>query len=151
MKTLIRCYTLFDITNTGIMNRKIPINLPEDKIKDWELNRNRQTNFDTIVQVLSLRTQPEEITKPVRNLSSLQDDKFGFMFNEEEDQPCWSFDFAIYYKNAYSDGNSELGNLYADCDGVPMIKVGSEWGKLPNFLDSSIELKNIHFEVIDAE
>jgi len=41
-----------------------------------------------------------------------------------------------------------LGGLYSDCEGVPMIKVGTEWDKLPNFLDTSPELRNIYFEVI---
>ena len=30
MKTLIRCHTLFDITGTGILNRKAPLNLPPE-------------------------------------------------------------------------------------------------------------------------
>lgn len=151
MKTIIRCHTLFDITNTGILNRKAPINLPSEKLKEWELGRNRQSNFDTIIQVLSLRTQPEEITKPVESTISVDDDKFGFLFSEETEQPCWSFDFAIYYKDAYTDGVTELGGLYNDCDGVPMIKIGTEWAKLPNFLDTSSELRNIYFEVINGE
>jgi hypothetical protein len=149
MKTLIRCHTLFDITGTGILNRKVPINLLPEKITEWEINRNRQTNLDTVIQVLSLRTQPEELTTPTKSIVSFKnDERFGFLFEEEEDQSCWSFTFAIYYKHAYSDGVNELGGLYSDCEGVPMIKVGTEWDKLPNFLDTSPELRNIYFEVI---
>jgi hypothetical protein len=32
-----------------------------------------------------------------------------------------------------------------------MIKVGTEFEKLPNFLDTTPELKNIYFEVINDE
>jgi hypothetical protein len=32
-----------------------------------------------------------------------------------------------------------------------MIKVGTEWDKLPSFLDTSPELRNIYFEVINEK
>lgn len=149
MRTIIRCHTLFDITNTGISSRKTPINITPEKVQEWELNRNRQNNFDTIVQVISLRTQPEELTIPVKTVVDFNINKnFGFLFDNEEPQPAWSFDFTIYYAGVYNDGINELGFLHQDCDGVPVLKVGTEWEKLPNFLDVSPELKNIYFEVI---
>jgi hypothetical protein len=151
MRTFIRCYTLFDITSTGILNRKTPINIVQDKIPEWEKNRNRQTNFDTVIQVVSLRTQPEDISKPVKKEINLPDDKFGFLFEQEEKNSMWIFDFTINYSDVYNDGVNELGYLYQDCDGVPMIKVGNELEKLPNFLDVSPELRNIYFEVISSE
>lgn len=152
MKTIIRCHTLFDITKTGVLNRKTPINIPQEKVNEWELNRNRQSNFDTIIQVLSLRTQPEDITNPVKNVVSFKENnRFGFLYENEEDQPCWSFTFTINYKNAYSDGENELGGLVFDCDGVPMLIVDSTWDKISNFLDTSPELCNIYFEVITDE
>lgn len=152
MRTIIRCYTLFDITSTGISSRKTPINIAPDKVSEWELNRNRQNNYDTVVQVISLRTQPEEITKPTKKIVDFKtDDKFGFLFEQEESQPMWFFDFTIFYVGVYNDGINELGALYQDCEGVPMLKVGTEWDKLPDFLDSSPELKNIYFEVLSNE
>ncbi len=152
MKTVIRCYTLFDITNTGVLNRKIPVNVVPEKILEWEHDRNRQSNFDTIIQVISLRTQPEDISKPKKIQTEFNDDsKFGFLFEQEESQPSWNFDFTIYYAGVYNDGIDELGYLSQDCDGVPMLKVGTEWGKLPDFLDVSPELRNIYFEVISNE
>jgi hypothetical protein len=152
MRTIIRCHTLFDITSTGILNRKTPINIAPEKLSEWEQDRNRQTNFDTIVQVVSLRTQPEDITKAIKsevNFSS--DTKFGFLFDQEENQPVWSFDFTIYYAGVYNDGIDELGALYQDCNGVPMIKINTAWDKLPNFLDTTPELRNIYFEVLSNE
>lgn len=152
MKTIIRCYTLFDITYTGILNKRTPINLLPEKIIEWEQNRNRQSNLDTIVQVISLRTQPEDITKPIKKeIDFSTEDRFGFLFEQEERQSAWYFDFTIYYTGVYNDGITELGYLYQDCDGVPMLKIGSEWDKLPNFLDTSPELRNIYFEVLSSE
>jgi hypothetical protein len=154
MSFKLKCHTLFDITKTGNIHRKPPINGTIDQTKRWEKTRNTQTNFDTIIQVLSLRSQPEDITDPVQEIilfdTSL--DMFGFLFdNEDVATSCWSFTVSIPHNKVYDDGINELGNLYKDCDGVPMIKVGTEWEKLPNFLDTTPELKNIHFEVINDE
>ena len=47
-----------------------------------------------------------------------------------------------------NDDTNDLGALYSDCDTVPMIKTDSVWDKLPSFLDTSAELKNIYFKVV---
>jgi hypothetical protein len=146
--TKIRCYTLFDITQTGVTNRR-----NNTKTSQWEKDRNTQCNFDTIVQVISLRSQPENITSPEQSIIIFDEtNEFGFLFEQEEEaHSYWHFDFDINYQGAYDDGINEFGHLYSDCDGVPMIKVGTEWDKLPEFLDSSVELRNIYFEVIPNE
>ena len=152
MRTIIRCCTLFDITNTGIQNKKIPSSVTVDQTFNWVQNRSRQANFDTVIQVISLRTQPEEISTPTRKeIDFKNSNMFGFLFEQEEPQPYWSFDFTIYYSGVYNDGINELGLLLQDCDGVPMIPIETSWDKLPNFLDTSPELKNIHFEVISSD
>jgi hypothetical protein len=154
MSFKLRCYTLFDITKTGNIHRKPPINGTTEQTKHWEKTRNTQTNFDTIIQVISLRSQPEDITDPVQEIIVFDGslDMFGFLFdNEDIAQSLWSFEFTIPHNKVFDDGINELGYLYNDCDGVPMIKVGSEWEKLPNFLNTTPELKNIHFEVLNDE
>lgn len=144
---------MFDITKTGNIHRRPPVNGTPEQTKRWEKTRNTQTNFDTILQVVSLRSQPENITEPESGIMLFEDDDiFGFLFSDE-DSGCtyWSFDFTIPHDKVYDNGINELGYLFNDCDGVPMIKVGTEWEKLPNFLDTTPELKNIHFEVINDE
>ena len=76
-------------------------------------------------------------------------ENFGFLFEQEKDEEydCWSFEFEIHHPSVFSNGISELGALYTDCANVPMIKCGTEWGKLPSFLDTSDELRNIYFKV----
>ena len=150
--TLIKCYTLFDICFTGISKRNPPANLEEDKVKQWHVNRNRQINFDTIVQVISLRSQPEQISTVEKSVINLKDfQNFGFMYHDDGEQNCYVFNFSVPHKEVFEDGYSSLGALYQDCDGVPMIKLESDWDKLPSFLDSSPELRNIYFEVIPNE
>jgi hypothetical protein len=152
MSFKLRCCTLFDITKTGNIHRRPPINGTTEQTKRWEKTRNTQTNFDTIVQVVSLRSQPEDITDPVQEIIVFDSnlDMFGFLFDSEDVATSyWSFEFTIPHDKVYDDGLNELGYLYNDCDGVPMIRVGTEWEKLSNFLDTTPELKNIYFEVIN--
>jgi hypothetical protein len=145
----IRCYTLFDITKTGVLNRKAPINGSPEKVLEWEHNRNTQCNFDTIIQIISLRSQPENISTPTRITEKFKE--FGFMFEDEELNSYWTFDFDVMQLSVFDDGINPLGYLIEDCDNVPMIKVGTEWSKLPEFLDTTPELRNIYFEVISNE
>ena len=148
MSYIIRCRLLFDVTPTGVTTRYRTKN---ENDPQWVLHRNTQCNFDTVVQAISLRSQPEDITVPVKTLIRLEDsENFGFLFKQEpeEEIPCWSFTFSINYAEVFNDGISELGALYHDCDLVPMIKCGTEWQSLPEFLDTSDDLRNIHFEVV---
>jgi len=150
MSYKIRCYTLFDIKNTGVASRKIPDNLSDDEAIKWRKARNSQLNFDTVLQVISMRGQPENLTDvTVEIINFEQFGKFGFLFETEEDQHCYSFEFTVPYSSVFDDGISDLGALLSDCDGVPIVKVGDEFDKLPSFLDVSPELRNIFFEVIN--
>jgi hypothetical protein len=149
MSLKIRCHTLFDITKTGITNRINSTNTDPQ----WQKQRNTQCNLDTILQVISLRSQPEDISTPVRSEILFSEfDKFGFLFESElEPHPCWTFDFTVNFHSVFDDGINDFGYLYSDCDGVPMIQIGTEWDKLPTFLDGSSELRNIYFEEIPNE
>jgi hypothetical protein len=153
MSYKIRCYTLFDITKTGILNRKPPINGSIEQIQLWEKRRNTQTNFDTIIQVISLRSQPEDITNSsVQDINIKEFGKFGFIYeNEDLTYNIWSFEFTISHHSVFDDGIDELGNLHNDCNGVPMIKTSNKLHMLPECLDTTPELKNIHFEVLNEE
>ena len=76
-------------------------------------------------------------------------DNFGFLFqqHDKETYPCWTFNFTIQHPSVFDDGITELGALYSDCDTIPMIKTDTILENLPKFLDTTPELKNIHFEV----
>jgi hypothetical protein len=150
MSFRITCYTLFDITQTGVLNRSRP--LDDENYSGWVYKRNTQANFDTILQVINLRSQPEIVDSPKKiDIRFDEFEHFGFLFQQEQDivYPCWTFEFDIQHYSVFDDGESELGALYNDCHNVPMILCGSEWNKLPNFLDTSPELKNIYFHIND--
>jgi hypothetical protein len=151
MSFTITCYTLFDITPTGVVNRHRPVE--DEDMASWLYKRNTQCNFDTVLQAISLRSQPELVRKPEKIQIRFDDVEFGFLFQQQDDEvyDCWSFDFDIQHPSVFNDGVSELGALYSDCDTVPMIKCGTEWCKLPAFLDTSSELRNIYFKVVKYE
>ena len=149
MSYTISCYTLFDITQTNVLNRHRPVQ--DQDIKEWMYKRNTQCNFDTVQQAISLRSQPEVVRIPEKTQIRFDEfTEFGFLFEQEDDNmyPCWSFYFDVQHPSVFYDGVNELGSLYRDCDQVPMIKCGTEWDKLPAFLDSSDELRNIYFKVL---
>jgi len=148
MSYRISCYTLFDITQTGVLNRTKP-NEGQD-LAEWVQKRNTQCNFDTVLQVIALRSQPEIVNFPSKEVIKFNEfEHFGFLFEqiENESYPCWRFEFDVQHPSVFDDGVTDLGALYGDCDGVPMILCGTEWDKLPAFLDSSPELRNIYFTV----
>lgn len=139
------CYTLFDITQTGVMNRSKPIG---DNIDEWVKKRNTQCNFDTILQVISLRSQPEVCKIPNKIKMGEQElAKFGFLYENENESYCWVFEFEIQHPSVFENGIRPLGALYRDCEGVPMI-VCDDQMKTPAFLNITEELRNIYFEVV---
>ena len=152
MSFTITCYTLFDITPTGVMNRNRPV--IDEEIPIWLQKRNTQCNFDTVIQSISLRSQPDVTRNPEKIQIRFDEfNNFGFLYQqlENETYDCWTFDFNIQHTSVFNDGINELGALYSDCDNVPMIKTDTSWEKLPLFLDTSDELKNIYFKVVKYE
>ena len=150
MSYILTCYVLFDITQTGIINRSRPSENDDPDI--WTQRRNKQCNFDTVIQSISLRSQPDVTRKPEKiQIRFDQFTNFGFLYQqlENETYDCWSFDFDIQHPSVFNDGINELGALYSDCDTVPMIKTDTAWNKLPAFLDTSDELRNIYFKVVN--
>lgn len=145
MSHRIACYTLFDITKTGIANRGRP---GDDivNVNDWYYKRNTQCNFDTILQIISLRSQPEIVKDPVK-----QQDKFnkslgfGSDLLDNNEHTFWMFEFTVQHPSVFENGIIELGGLYESCDGVPMINCNTNWERAGSNLDISSELRNIYF------
>lgn len=139
----IQCTTLFDITKTGQSGRRGNLGdmLPPEIFK----LRNQQSNLETLLQIISLRCQPEDITTPIR--SSVKR-VWGNKYPSSKLQH-WSFSFTVHHSAVFRAGGDELGSLKVDCIGVPMIVGLEETTGLISTLDLSKEYKNIHFEVLD--
>jgi len=151
MPVKLACFTLFDITKTDIPNRGKP--KIDEIVDDWIDKRNTQCNFDTILQAISLRSQPENIQNPIKLQLKLDgSNNFGFLYQDNDSfTNCWSFTFTVQHTSVFENGLKELGALYEDCDKVPMICCTNQIDNLPNYLDVTPELKNIHFIKYDNE
>ena len=145
MNHRLTCYTLFDITYTGVLNRAKPSE--KDMTVDWVYKRNTQCNFDTILQAVSLRAQPEVTKKPKKvDMFFKENNFFGEEFKKVKTQiQCWTFEFEVHHSSVFEEGDNELGYLFKDCHKIPMIKCGTEVSELSNFLDTSFEHRNIFF------
>lgn len=144
MSQRIRCSTLFDVTCTGVTNRSKPAG---DDITSWIKQRNTQCNFDTILQVISLRSQPDIVKNPAKIQATDEIlNKFGFVYQPESEIQCWVFEFEVHHASVFDNHAGQFGALYNDCHGVPMIRDTESLVDITSFLDVSDELKNIHFE-----
>ena len=119
----------------------------------WNLERKQQANYETMLQVINMRAQPEDITDPIKTTVELTSDGlWGYLFEKHTDPvDCWQFEFTVSYGSVFNNGITELGALDEDCNGVPMLTGLSEWNKLPNHLDTTKEQRNIYFEVVNEE
>lgn len=132
----IQCRTIFDITQTGVTGNYRPQQIPfRDRVNNliqdqttWHRARNQQRNLETILQLLSLRTQIFDITEPVH------------------DKGYWSFDFSVEFDGVYQLGTQLFGTLQQDCDGVPMLTGLDERHITQSVLTVSGSQQNIWFQ-----
>ena len=107
----IQCQTLFDITATGTTGHVKPSRMPftdqaGSKITDvgqWNRSRNQQRNWETVTQLISLRTQVDNLKEPRR-------------VNNR-----WCFEFEVENQNLFAGDMDKLSVLKVDCTGVPML------------------------------
>ena len=129
MKTFI-CATLIDITPTGVT-------------KGDNSKRDQQRNWETVLQVLGLKTQPiilggPELLSDIDGVSKI----FGEFYQTM--QKVWIFKFASE-RNIYT-----VDQLYEDFEQVPVITGLDESARfmLPIYHSYGI-LKNIYFSAVD--
>lgn len=135
-KTIFELLTLVDITATGVVRNN----------GNNDLERNQQRNFETVIQILSLRTQPH-IIKPPELCNRMYFHKFGDMYLEEQHK-VWSLPFTADYPQAYANEISPVGNLLKDFEEIPIITGLTETAcfMLPIFYPYGA-IKNIHLIV----
>lgn len=135
----ILCRTLFDCTTTGVTGNLRPSNLPfvdaagqpVDNQLAWNRSRNQQRNYQTLIQLISLRTQPINVTATDQN------------------QQYWQFSFETENENVYGSGTDAFENLLQDCVGVPMITNLGEQQSITAVIETQGLRQNIWFETIN--
>lgn len=135
------CRTLFDCSQTGVTGHFRPSEIPfTDKAgrvvtdqTDWNYSRNQQRNWETLIQILSLRTQPQELTTPIC------------------DNGIWQFEFVSESEGVFEiTGDPDvLAGLKMDCQNVPMmINLGEQPALSPTISIAGAN-QNIWFETVN--
>jgi hypothetical protein len=130
---------LFDITETGVRNHTANARLPfrdlagqdVDTESAWVRSRNQQRNWETLNQIMALRTLPENISSPVRQPT--------------DRGHTWQFEFDIPDLSAVSQGDAALSLLLQDCEAVPMITGLTETADIEPMLRIQEPAANIWF------
>jgi hypothetical protein len=135
------CKTLFDCTYTGVTGNFRPGQIPFNdragqqvqSLTDWNRSRNQQRNWEALLQVVSLTTQPHNIITP------------------QMIKHTWQFEFTVESSDVFGlDGSSDpLAGLKQNCTGVPMITGLDEQHTLDPMLTSNGAQQNIWFEIIN--
>lgn len=152
MKT-IRCSTLFDITVTGVDGHSRSATWPVTTRTGMILNshdellraRNQQRNFDTVIQVISMRTQPFNISTPeLLSLQQFSELSTGNVFTKAT--KIWSFEFDIESADPWLLGDDEFAHIKSDSIQVPMIVGLTEDSGLDSWLVIQGSEQNIIYE-----
>lgn len=119
------CETLFDITATGVTG-----NFKSSQSTDplaWNYARNQQRNWETVTQLIGMRTQLHDITAPAK-----QGDK-------------WYFEFEVETPGAFGSEENPVSLLKNDAIGVPMLV---DLGNIPTLDPRLIPDYNIWFKAL---
>ena len=108
------CQTLFDITATGVTGHCKVTRMPFQDYagqvifdsESWNRSRNQQRNWETLTQILSLRTQLFDLTTPIQDQTGTR----------------WMFEFETETDGVYGPESDPVSVLRADAVGVPMLR-----------------------------
>lgn len=136
------CRTFFDCSATGVTGHFRPSQVPfehragsvvQDQ-RSWNYARNQQRNWETLTQLISLRTQPISV--------AVLGQKSGI----------WSFEFEVESGLVYSTSGQEndISGLANECAGVPMITGLQETLTEETVLITQGADQNIWFEPINT-
>jgi hypothetical protein len=136
------CRTFFDCSATGVTGHFRPSQVPFDHraggvVRDqltWTYARNQQRNWETLNQLISLRTQPLSVTS---------------LGNENG---TWSFEFEVESGLVFSASGQEddITVLVNECEGVPMIVGLNETQTQNSVLITQGPDQNIWFDPINT-
>jgi|694.fasta_scaffold93997_2 hypothetical protein len=141
MSFRILCYTLFDVTFSEMNIRAKP---DPNNTQEWIKKRNSKCNFDTIQQLISLRSQPEIVVFP--KMIHFTDNTFFGTRYKSQNLKGWKFVFEVQHAKVFDLEEEKLKLLYTDCHNVPMLLTGEEINSLSPILETTLNNKNIHFE-----
>lgn len=128
--------TLVDITATGVTRHRA----------EQELERNQQRNWETVLQVIGLRSQPQLIEGPIVKEFEI-DHASGFGEMYRGNHSVWIFCFGVESEDVFLHNSDPVGGLDLDFAQVPIICGLEETARfmLPIFYPYGA-IKNIYFK-----
>lgn len=121
----IKMYSLVDITTTGTIGqyknivKKNLLGEILDSEPVWKKSRNKQRNFETVIQIIGLRAQPVYLENSIVVLDNLTNYNFGNSFSGENN--VWTLVFGVEQADVYNTHGIELNSLIEDFHSVPII------------------------------
>lgn len=103
-KITVTCYTKIDIENTNFKH------LSWDSSAEERTLRNKQRNYETFLQIASLRTQINIIKSP-------------HLTDHITLGRCWCFVWEPETEDSYKYNNDDLHFLKKEAHGVPVVKI----------------------------
>ena len=131
------CYTLVDITQTGVIRDHA----------GQELERNQQRSWETVLQCIGLRAQPIDLHilhGPLLD-ANMDHYEFGEMFTGKH--KVWVFHFVVEHPGVFARDGDPLHFLNESFNEVPIITYLTETARfmLPIFYTEGA-IKNIYFK-----
>ena len=124
-----------DITATGVIRGN-----------DDTVERNQQRNWETLLQCIGLRTQPQNIQEPIAStFADISIAEFGDFYTGS--QKVWTWTWSVEAADVYDLPKQPLAGLLADFEQVPIITGLSETARfmLPIFYPHGT-IKNIYIK-----
>jgi len=127
-------WTLVDITNTDVVTYD-------------SVSRNQQRNWETVIQVLGLRTQLMLLRPPTVIEVDVSTLHFGSAYKGKH--KVWEFKFGIEFEAVFAGNDRPYGTLENDFVNVPIITGLTETATIhtPTFIVAG-EQTNIFFETL---
>ena len=122
----VECYCLFDITATGVT---------QNRATGDQQARNQQRNWDTMMQLVGMRTQVFNVQGP--GIVDSVESPFA------KDQRTWKFTFEIEPEAQWLVDGDEFWVLKQDSDGTPMITGLSESSNIEPIIRTSGSHTNV--------
>ena len=150
-------YSLIDITATGLV---APYNSKFKQIIDdsdtiinnersWNKSRNKQRNWETVVQVLGLRSFPNIVSTPITIFDDLSNYEFGSDYIGKEN--IWVFRFTTEQSGLFTGTNGPTEMLELDLHQVPITTNLDETVNInPAIIDTlSLTTRNLYTNIIN--
>jgi hypothetical protein len=122
----VECYCLFDITATGVT---------QNRATGDQQARNQQRNWDTMMQLVGMRTQVFNVQGP--EIADSVESPFV------KDRRTWKFTFEIEPEAQWLVDGDEFWVLKQDSDGTPMITGLTESGDIEPIIRTSESGANV--------